>query len=167
MAFIHEKLWAAQDLSRIEMAGYVRAITSGLFSLYQVKPGLVSLAIDIPDVVIDINTAIPVGLILNELMGNSLKHAFLGGTTGEITLVIRDEGSTLSIICQDNGAGMPPGYDWENPDTVGLVLVHSLVGQLQGTIEKEPGNGTRFLIRLQKASGESGTVRGTYNQITE
>lgn len=167
MAFIHEKLWVEHDLSHIDMKGYAWSILSRLISLYQVKPDQVSLAVDIPDVVVDINTAIPVGLILNELIANSLKHAFPDGKTGEIFLVIHDEGSSLSIICRDNGSGMPPGYDWENPETVGLILVHSLVGQLQGTIEKEPGVGTRFLIRVQKSSGESGTVQGTYNQIPE
>jgi two-component sensor histidine kinase len=149
------------------MAGFVRYITSSLVSLYQIKPGLVTVNLDIPDVVLDINTAIPLGLILNELIANSLKHAFPGGTKGEICLIIHDEGPALTIICRDNGEGMPDGYDWENPDTVGLVLVHTLVDQLQGTIEKEPGVGTRFLIRVRKVSGESGPVRGTYNQVQD
>jgi two-component sensor histidine kinase len=167
MSAVHEKLWAARDLSRIDLGAYTRYITSSLFPLYGITPGQVTLMLDIPDIVIDINTAIPVGLILNELIANSLKHAFPGGTKGEIILEIRDEASNLTILCRDNGAGMPEGYDWENPDTVGLILIHSLVDQLQGTMEKEPGPGTVLRIRVRKSSDESGTMRGTYNQVPE
>lgn len=167
MAAVHDKVSAAQDMSRIDLGGYVRFITSSLLSLYGVRPGQVTLSLAIPDMVIDINTAIPVGLILNEVVANSLKHAFPDGMQGEVFLEIRDEGASLSIVCRDNGVGMPQGYDWENPDRVGLLIVHSLVEQLQGTIEKVPGTGTQFHIRVQKVPGESGMVRGTYNQVAE
>jgi len=167
MSFIHEKLWAAQDLSRIDLDGLVRQIPSNLVSLYRLPPGTVAISMDISHSAVDINTAIPLGLVLNELFANSLKHAFPGGRTGEIVLRIQDGKEGLSIWFTDNGIGLPQGYDWEDPDTVGFILINSLVQQLQGTIEKEPGTGTRFLIHVPKAPGISGTVRGTYNQVPE
>jgi two-component sensor histidine kinase len=167
MSAVHEKLWAYQDFSHIDLGKYTRYITTSLFSLYQIRPGQVVLSIDIPEIFIDINTAIPVGLILNDLIANSIKHAFPGETKGEIFLEIREEGPMLSILFGDNGIGMPEGYDWENPDTVGFILIQSLVDQLQGTMEKMLGAGTQFRIRVQRPSGETGALKGTYNQVTE
>ncbi|MCK9579783.1 MAG: ATP-binding protein [Methanoregula sp.] len=167
MAGIHEKLLMAQDLSRIDLNSTVRQIPSNLLSLYRIPPGSVSISMDISSVMVDINTAIPIALILNELVSNSLRHAFPEGRQGEIVLGIRDEQDGLLIRYADNGIGLPQGYDWENADTTGFILVNSLVQQLQGSIGREPGEGTRFLIRLQKAAGESGTLRGTYNQVPE
>jgi two-component sensor histidine kinase len=165
MAAVHNRLLSHQDLSRIDTVGYARDIISRLLSLYQIEPGRVSTTLDIPDILIDINTAIPIGLILNELISNSLKYGLPEEIPGEISLVIHDEGTELTILCRDNGPGLPEDYDWKNPDTVGLVLVLSLVGQLQGTIEKEPGPGTGFFIRVQKVMNGSRPVRGTYNQV--
>jgi two-component sensor histidine kinase len=165
MATVHNRLLSHQDLSRIDTVGYARDIISRLLSLYQIEPGRVSTTLDIPDILIDINTAIPIGLILNELISNSLKYGLPEEIPGEISLVIHDEGTELTILCRDNGPGLPEDYDWKNPDTVGLVLVLSLVGQLQGTIEKEPGPGTGFFIRVQKVMNGSRPVRGTYNQV--
>ena len=165
MAVIHEKLWTAQDLSRIDLDGLVRQIPSNLISLYQIPPGTVCVSMEITRVTVDINTAIPLGLVLNELFSNSLKHAFPGGRSGEIALNIQDVNDELSIRFADNGIGIPQGYDWENPDTVGFILITSLVQQMQGTIAKEPGTGTLFLIRLPGVSGTSGAMRGTYNRL--
>lgn len=165
IAAAQEKLLSMKDFSRVDMEAYVRSIVSSLFSLYRIPRGLITVSLDIRDVAIDINTAIPVGLVLNELISNSLRHGYPAGKTGEITVIIRDKGPSLTIICRDNGTGIPPSCDWKNPDTVGLVLVHNLIGQAGGTIEKEPGEGTGFIIHVQKGTAEPGPVRGTYNQI--
>lgn len=82
-------------------------------------------------------------------------------------LSLQDEGRALSITCGDNGVGLPEGYDWEKPETVGLLLVQGLVEQMEGTIENALGTGTWFKIRVQKATGASGPMRGTYNQVPE
>ena len=165
MSLIHEKLWAAQDLSKIDLDALVRQIPSNILSLYRIAPGTVSISMNITRVSVDINTAIPLGLVLNELFSNALKHAFPDGRTGKIVLTIQDVNDGLLVRFADNGIGMPQGYDWENPDTVGLILINSLVQQMQGTIEKESGAGTRFLIRLPEVAGASVTMRGTYNTI--
>lgn len=162
---VHEKILTSHDLSRIDLQAYVRHLVNNLLSLYHTKPGTITPVIEITEIFVDINTAIPLGLVLNELVANSLKHAFPDGRCGEIAVTVRDEGHILVITCGDNGVGMPDGYDWENPDTVGLILVHSLIDQLRGTIEKIPGEGTRFRIVIQKSSDGNSPIRGTYNPV--
>lgn len=162
---VHEMLLTSPDLARIDLHTVVSKIAANLLSLYQVKPETIALSIDIPDIVVDINTAIPLGLVLNELVSNSLKHAFPGGRPGGIFITIRDNDAALVITCRDDGVGMTPGSDWENPDTVGFILINGLTGQLGGTIEKEPGAGTCFCIRVQKVPGTSKKVRGTFNDL--
>jgi PAS domain S-box-containing protein len=166
LSAVHEKVLSSQDLSRIDLKAYVRHLVNNLLALYAVKPGSITVTVEIPDIFVDINTAIPLGLVLNELVANSLKHAFPDGRTGEVAITIRDEDRALAISCGDDGIGMPPGYDWENPDTVGLILVISLVGQLEGTIKKLPGGGTHFVIMVPQSSDDKDSpIRGTYNTV--
>jgi two-component sensor histidine kinase len=166
MAAVHDKIVAAGDLYRIDLAGYARHIATSLLSLYKVAPGRIRIVRDIPEIVLDINTAIPVGLSLNELISNAIRHGFPEGKTGEIALTVREEGPFLTIVCRDDGPGLPRGYDWKNPDTVGLAIVASLVGQLEGSIEREPSAGTTFVIRVKKAAEDSGP-KGTFNRVLE
>jgi two-component sensor histidine kinase len=167
MSIIHDGLSTAEDLSRIDLPELVRPIPVRLVSLYRIPPGSVAINLDISREVVDINMAIPLALILNELFSNALKHAFNGTHGGAIVVNIIGEQDWLTIRFADDGIGLPAGFDWENPDTVGLMLVNSLVQQLQGTIEREPGAGTRFLIRVRKNSESRGTLRGTYNRVPE
>jgi len=167
ISIVQEKIFTSKDLSRINLKAYVRRLVGNLVTLYRVKQETIAVALEIPDIFININTAIPLGLILNELIANSFTHAFPDGRCGEVVLTMRDEGRTLVITCEDNGVGMPHGYDWENPDTLGLMLVHSLVNQLQGTIEKVPVEGTRLTLVLKKSSKDGSSLSGTYNTVPE
>ena len=167
ISYIHENLWTAQDLSRISLDGIARQIPANLLSLYRLPSDSVRVSVNTGGAVMDINTAIPLALVINELFSNSLKHAFPGGRTGEIGLDIRRDGDELVVRFTDNGTGLPEGYDWENPETVGFVLITSLVQQLQGTIVREPGAGTRFLIRVPAPGGGPGDLRGTYNRLPD
>lgn len=163
---VHEKLISSHNLSRIDLKTYVRHLVGNLLILYPAPPGTIRVTEEVPEIFVDINTAIPLGLILNELVANSLKHAFPDGRSGEVVLTIKDEGKKLVITCRDNGVGMPLGYDWESPETVGLLLIHSLVDQLQGTVEKSASEGTQFIVVVQKSSDGDSPVRGTYNPVS-
>lgn len=165
MSAIHEKLWSSGDLSRIDLESLIRQIPSNLIALYQVPHGKVSITFDMQKITVDINTAIPLGLVVNELFSNALKHAFPGERKGEVVLSAQEDATGLVLRFADNGVGLPAGYDWQNADSVGLILTRSLVDQLDGTLEREPGSGTVFVIRLKRSSGGSGTVRGTYNEL--
>jgi two-component sensor histidine kinase len=102
------------------------------------------------DIMANIDTLVPVGLIMNELISNSLKHAFPDGRKGSISIECKpQEGDTLKIVYHDNGIGMPAGFDWKNTESLGLRLVNSLVDQLNGTIDTGAGEGTTFIITIQ------------------
>jgi PAS domain S-box-containing protein len=151
MAMIHEKLYESKDFARIDLAGYVRALSEELFQSYKIRPGKIDLIVQTNgDVYVDINKAIPCGLILNEMISNALKHAFPGNRHGELQITINETKSTeVEIIVLDNGLGLPDDIDIHEPRTVGLYLVNGLVkNQIDGQVEVRRDNGTEFRIKL-------------------
>ena len=150
MALVHEKLYRAEDISHIDISDYIRFLGTGLFQFYDARSRGILFNLDITDVKVDINTAIPLGLILNELISNSLKYAFPPGKGGEVSVTGKREGKTLTIIFRDDGVGIPPDLDWKNTQSLGLRLVNSLVDQLDGTIELDRSSGTQFTMVLHE-----------------
>jgi PAS domain S-box-containing protein len=150
MALVHEKLYHSEDISKIGLDEYIRFLGNGLFQFYGMKGKGITLKTDIQNISVDINTAIPLGLIINELVSNSLKYAFPGGRKGEISIAIKRENNSLSILFRDNGVGIPQDFDWRNVKSLGLRLVISLVEQLQGTIELDRTTGTVFKIIVKE-----------------
>jgi PAS domain S-box-containing protein len=148
MSLVHEKLYQAENVSKIQIKDYIRFLGSSLFQFYGAKSRGVCLALDIGDVDATINTAIPLGLIVNELISNSLKYAFPDGRTGEITITIRKEDHSLHIGFRDNGVGIPETLDWKDTKSLGLRLVNTLVDQLNGTIALDRHDGTHFSMVL-------------------
>ena len=106
--------------------------------------------LDITDVKVDIDTAIPLGLVTNELISNSLKYAFPEGRTGEVRVSVSHKDNSLVIIYQDTGIGIPADLDWQNTASLGLRLVTSLVDQMNGTIELDRENGTKFVMVMHE-----------------
>jgi PAS domain S-box-containing protein len=150
MALVHEKLYGSKDFARIDMAGYLRTLSQDLFQSHKINPGRIDLIIQTDGVHVDINKAIPCGLILNELISNALKHAFPGDRQGELQIIIREEKNTeMEIVVRDNGLGLPDNVDIHQPRTVGLHLVNGLVkNQLKGQMEVRRDNGTEFRIKF-------------------
>ncbi|RZN37722.1 MAG: PAS domain S-box protein [Methanophagales archaeon ANME-1-THS] len=148
MALIHDKLYQFKDLGKIDIAGYIRDLATDLFHSYGVRPDGIKLRINVYEVLLGVNTAIPCGLIINELVSNALKHAFPDGKEGEIRIeLIRSGGEeTFTLIVADNGIGFPADLDFRNTKTLGLQLVITLVDQLKGTIELDRRSGTEFKI---------------------
>jgi two-component sensor histidine kinase len=110
-------------------------------------PDLIRLTIDVGEVSLSVDEAIPCGLIINELISNSLKHAFPDDRGGEITVTCRiGEDGRITLTVSDNGIGLPPGLDVENTETLGLQLVAMLVKQLHGRIELSGDHGTLWEI---------------------
>lgn len=145
MALIHEKLYQARDISRVDFAEYVRSLTAYLSRSYMTCPG-VKIIVDIDRVALDIDKAIPCGLIINELVSNSLKYAFRDRLAGEIRVSLSQSDGVYTLVVSDDGAGMPPGLDFRNTTSLGLQLVNTLVNQLEGTIKLDVTRGTRFKI---------------------
>jgi len=149
MALVHEKLYKSESLSDIDLVDYIRFLTTQLFAYYETGSRRMVLKTDIEKITLPINTAIPLGLIINELVSNALKHAFPPGTKGVISISARRDGDTISLDVGDTGVGFPADVDWRNPGSLGLRLVTSLVKQLDGTIELDRSTGTRFSMVLK------------------
>jgi PAS domain S-box-containing protein len=150
MALVHEKLYKSDDISKINLNDYIRFLGNNLFDYYGMKGKGITLKTDIKEIFLDINTAIPAGLIINELISNSLKYAFPAGREGAISITIRRKGHTLTVLFKDNGVGIPEDFDWRNAKSLGLRLVISFVEQLNGTIELDRTDGTAFTVVVRE-----------------
>jgi PAS domain S-box-containing protein len=150
MALIHELLYQSSDLKRINFGSYINKLTNELFSVYVTDPKKIKIDMDIDDVMLDINTAIPLGLIVNELVSNSMKHAFPNDKQGKIDILFKLDDGNYSMIISDNGVGFPQDYNVENSDSLGLKIVNSLTEQIDGNIRIEIANGTRFIITFKE-----------------
>jgi PAS domain S-box-containing protein len=149
MALIHEKLYQSKDLARIDFAEYIQKLAVHLCHSYRISSKAIRLKTNVANVLLGIDTAIPCGLIINELVSNSLKHAFPPetGREGEIYVDLKaDNKNQLALIVGDNGAGFPQDVDFRNVTTLGLRLVNTLTKQLRGTIELNREGGTTFKI---------------------
>ncbi len=147
MATVHEKLYSSGDFSGIDLAGYIRSLSQYLFQSYNVNPGNIDITIQADgEVLVNIQKAIPCGLIMNELISNAFKHAFPGDRPGELKIIIRKIKDTeIEVVVHDNGMGLPDDVDIYHPRSMGLDLVTGLVkNQLDGRIEVKRDNGTEF-----------------------
>jgi len=149
MALIHEKLYQSQDFSRIDFSDYIAKMITHLFAIYKVESSRIRHRVDAQKVQLDINRAIPCGLIINELITNALKHAFPEDREGEIFVRMRLlAGDQYELTVKDNGVGMPAGLDPARKGTLGFQIVSDLVKQLDGSIEVRRDAGTEIIIRF-------------------
>jgi len=144
MALIYEKLYQSEDLVRIDFSEYVRSLVSHLIRSYG-SADRIKLKVDVDDVQLNIDMAIPCGLIINELVSNSLKHAFPDGK-GEIRVEMHRNNGELRLVVSDNGIGMSEKIYFQKIDTLGLQLVNTLANQLSGSIKLHREEGTEFEI---------------------
>jgi len=165
MALIHETLYVSEDLARIDAAGYVHGVVNYLCMAYSAWDSAISVKVQVDEVPLDMDTAIPCGLIINELVSNALRYAFPPegdrppkgdrppegdqprGEGGEIRVELRAAGDgQLCLVVSDNGVGLPPDVDWQDPPSLGLQLIHMLTRQLRGTLALDRSPGTAFKI---------------------
>jgi len=149
MALIHEKLYQSQDLSRIDFSDYIAKMITHLFAIYKIEFSRIRHRVEAKGIQLDINRAIPCGLIINELITNVLKHAFPEDREGEILVRMRpSDGDKYELTVKDNGAGLPEDFDPAKKGTLGFQIVNDLVKQLDGSIEIRRGPGTEIIIRF-------------------
>ncbi|MBI4813002.1 MAG: PocR ligand-binding domain-containing protein, partial [Methanobacterium sp.] len=148
MAMIHEKLYQSPNFTKIDFKDYIEKLASNLIYTYQVQARDIKQVFDVKDVEMNIDTAIPCGLIINELVTNSLKYAFpqSSDTNGIIKIELNQEEDHFKLVISDNGVGLPSHIQPENTETLGLQLVNNLVNQLEGTIKIDRTHGTKFTI---------------------
>ena len=155
MAMVHEQLHRSRDLSRIHFGEYVRNLAASLFCSYGVDSARVALRVDVDEVYFGINTAIPCGLMIQEIVYNSLKHAFPSDQSGEIRIALQSEVDDHRVlVVEDNGIGLPRGVKCCETDSLGLRLVRIFVEQVDGTASCESDEGLRFEIKIPRIKNE-------------
>ena len=147
MALIHEKLYQSHDLARIDFADYLRSLTRNLQSSYSRKSASVQIGVEVDDVMLGVDSAVPCGLIVNELVTNCFKYAFPADRSGEIRVsMTRSATEGLKLSVADNGVGFPKDVDFKNTNSLGMQIINTLAEQLDGTIHMTNGVGTKFEI---------------------
>ena len=148
MALIHEKLYRSADLARVDFGEYVRNLAENLLQSYDARK--IALRIDIEGMYLGVDAAIPIGLIINELVSNSLKHGFVDGRPGEISIeMISTARDTYRLRVGDNGVGLPEDIAIPKTESLGLQLIVSLTEQLNGRMEVARNGGTSFVIEFE------------------
>ncbi|MEW6585853.1 MAG: PAS domain-containing protein [Nitrospirota bacterium] len=156
MALIHEKLYQAKDLAKIDVAEYIESLVREVYAAYGADPSNVVLNSSVERLVLGVDVAIPCGLIINELLSNALKYAFPSGRSGEIGIQFRRKNDdTVEMVVSDSGIGMPEEIDINSTETLGLHLVTMLTrDQLGGTIDIDRSSGTSFHIEFPIPGGK-------------
>jgi two-component sensor histidine kinase len=147
MALVHEILYQSPDLAWVDVGAYLQRLSAQLFRSYGVDARRITLRTHTDRVLLDIDQAIPCGLILNELLTNAFKYAFPEDRTGEVYVALHaDPPQHVTIVVQDTGIGLPEGLDFRNTDSFGLQLVCLLAEQMEGTITLLREQGTTFTL---------------------
>jgi len=151
MSLIHETLYQSEDLLEIDFKDYIDILATSLHRFYAVQGVIVSLDIRVDNVSLDIETAVPCGLIINELISNSFKHAFKGRTgRGTISVSFKNVGCRYVLVISDDGVGLPEGFTLESTASMGMEIVSILTQQLDGKVQYQSENGARFEISFSR-----------------
>ena len=154
MSMVHTQLYNSDDYTNVEYKKYVKNLVSRVFYTAKIS-GQVKLHLELDDVTVPIDKAIPCGLLLNELVTNALKHAFPKNRKGNLRIIMRSlKDEYCEIIVKDDGVGIPENFDLEKSKSLGLKLINLLVKQISGTLEIESKQGTEFRIRLNTEPGQ-------------
>jgi two-component sensor histidine kinase len=147
MALVHEKLYQSDDLAQIDFGEYIHTLASYVFDSFESLPQAVQLRVEADPIPMDVDVAIPCGLIVNELITNSLKHAFADRSGGEIGIELHPCGEgEVRLRIGDDGVGFPPEIDFRRTDSLGMQLVVDLTSQLEGEVQLVEGQGAVFEI---------------------
>jgi PAS domain S-box-containing protein len=148
IALFHETLYQSRDLGRVEIAEYLKGLANGLFATYGVNSDDIVLSVQAEAIPLGIDAAISCGLIVNELVSNSLKYAFPDRRKGQVEVTLRSAGAAVVLEVADNGVGFPVHLDFRSPSTLGLKLVAIFTEQVGGTMNLTRAGGTRFSLRF-------------------
>ena len=150
MSLIHQQLYESKDLDKIDFSKYIKELIQDITVMLQSESKLISIKLNTPDFFLDIDTAVPLGLILNELIINSFKHAFHKEGIGEISIVVQEENEHFEMKVIDNGKGLPEDFDIHNSNSLGIKLVRGLSRQIGGNTTFVNDKGTTAIINFKK-----------------
>lgn len=146
MAMVHDGLYRSPTMTQINMGEYIERLTTDLFMSYNLDNHLIKLEIKADPVPVGIDTAVPFGLLINELVSNAIKHAFKPGQSGEIKVFLFSSGEKITLIVEDNGVGLPKGFDIHHTQTMGMKMINALKRQLDAEIKLKTNGMTHFEI---------------------
>jgi two-component sensor histidine kinase len=148
MALIHKKLYQS-DKSHLELGDYLLSLSKELLETYS-SANNIKLKINVDEIYLDVDTAIPLGLIVNEVITNSIKYGFPNGESGTITISLDDLGETAVLSIEDDGIGLPKELDIEKTNTLGMQLIISLTKQINAKLTLLSEKGTKYKIEFKK-----------------
>lgn len=150
MSLIHEKLYKSKDISDIDLGNYIKDLVTHILQAYKINHSEIAFNIKSDNIQLTIDTAIPCGLIINELINNTLKYAFPEGHPGKIDINIKRCDEDIILEIKDNGIGIPETFDIASSDSLGLQLVETLIKQISGTVTLDAKQGTKFIIKFKE-----------------
>ena len=149
MSLIHQKLYQSDNMSAIDMSVYIRELVEYLEESFQQDKSVV-MTMEVSPVKLDVSQAVPLGLILNEAISNSIKHAFLEAGNGRVDIMLRPVENDQYLLCiADNGSGLPDGFDPYNTSSLGMSLMQGLTQQLEGEFSLKNENGLKVCINFK------------------
>jgi two-component sensor histidine kinase len=151
MAYIHESLYQNKNFSNVNFSDYLIMLVKNLYHSYNVEQGRIKLHFDVIPLQLNLDTSIPCGLILNELVSNSFKYAFPNNKEGFIFVSLQIVSDKIVLTIADNGVGLPDSIDYKNTDSLGLQLVVTLVEQIDAKLELDKSKGTKFIITFNNS----------------
>jgi len=150
MSFIHESLYKSKDFSEVNFAEYITNLSNNVFHTFIMNNRSVKLQLDLDQINLNLDQAIPCGLIINELITNAMKYAFVNDDGGILYVKLKENKGKINICIEDNGIGLPENFNVEEAESLGLQLVYTLIEQLDGTISLKEEKGTKYLITFVK-----------------
>ncbi len=160
MALIHQVLYEARDFARVDLGDYLKRLVALQVTAYRTDPERITVGVEAEPVRIDLERAIPCGLLVNELLSNAFKHAFPDGRRGEVRVALCVlPGDEVLLTVGDDGVGLPAGIAPGRTTSLGLKLAPLLAGQFQGRLTIRAGPGTRFELRFRRECGDDATAR--------
>ena len=155
MSMIHQTLYQSNEFGKVDFRAFLESFVPTLIQTYSLHPEEISLVVHVAEISLPLDAAIPCGLIVNELISNSLKHAFPGGAGGTISIEFTiDEDGGATLMVNDDGIGIPKNFNFENSGTLGMQLVYLLAGQLGGTVTVNHGTPTKLEVKFPLVAHE-------------
>jgi two-component sensor histidine kinase len=157
MALLHESLYRSGTFAAVDLGSYLRQLSSQIFRALVIRPGAIQFHVELATIPVEMDQALPCGLIVNELISNALKHGFPGSRTGEVRIELHrvEGGAAVCLRVTDNGVGLPADFNLNQLQSLGLQLVSDLVTQLNGTLAIGPGPGAVFSVTFTPSHTEA------------
>jgi len=152
MSFIHESLYRSKDFSEVNFSDYINNLINNIIHSFHLSENTVQLITDLGAVNLNLDQAIPCGLIVNELLTNAMKYAYQDVENPELFVSIAQHKNNIELRIEDNGIGLPKGFKIDEADSLGLQLVQTLLEQIDGTLDLKVKNGTKYFITFEKVS---------------